>query len=405
MKNFDSIVCVGQTPWEGDFQKAVVQLMTELSVRHRVLYVDYQYTLKDWVMGLLGRRDVPIGEVMRVRNPLTKKTFENGSEAYIWTPPLMLPINWLPPKPHDLILRWNMKRLIKGLRRVMDQLNMTSPLVVNGLNPVLGLSMLNQLNECATIYYCFDEITIINWMSRHGSRYEPLYLQRIDAVITTSETLRRSKSVLQPNAYCVKNGVNFELFNQAQQVAETTAKSKPIVGYLGTADNRVNLDLVEHCVRTMPDVLFQFVGEVHEPSITQRLSVYPNVTFTPPHQPAELPPLLAQMSAAMIPFVCNEHTYTIYPLKINEYLAAGLPVVSTPFSLLDDFDGVIELADNPVDFALAIRRALADNSAQRIDGRICMAKGNSWEKRAEEFEAVIQQVHTAWTPTPVIDSY
>jgi glycosyltransferase involved in cell wall biosynthesis len=301
----------------------------------------------------------------------------------------MLPVNWLPEQAHDKLLQWNVSRLVKGLRRVMKQLNMIRPLVVNGLNPVFGLPMLGQLNESATIYYCFDEIAIASWMSRHGTRYEPLYLQRVDAVVTTSETLRQAKAVLQPRAYCVKNGVNFDLFNQARQFVGNQPAERPIVGYLGTADNRINLDLVDYCVRTMPDVSFQFIGEVHEPRLIQRLGQYPNVTFIPPHQPAELPPLLAKMSAAMIPFVCNEHTYTIYPLKINEYLAAGLPVVSTPFSLLDDFAGVVTMAETPEQFAQALRRALTDHSTLRVDERIMMAKNNSWTKRTEEFEAVM----------------
>jgi glycosyltransferase involved in cell wall biosynthesis len=232
-------------------------------------------------------------------------------------------------------------------------------------------------------------------MSRHGGRYEPLYLQRVDAVVTTSETLRQTKSVLQPNAYCVKNGVNFDLFNQSRQLADPEPAATPVVGYLGTADNRINLDLVEYCVRTMPDVQFQFVGEVHEPTIIQRLSAYPNVTFMASRQPEQLPAVLARMNAAMIPFICNPHTYTIYPLKINEYLAAGLPVVSTPFSLLGDFDGVIELAETPADFAQALRRALNDTSSKRLDERVAMARTNSWERRAEEFEDVIRQIEVA----------
>ncbi|GAB3899477.1 glycosyltransferase [Spirosoma agri] len=398
MNKFDSIICVGQTPWEGDFQKAVVQLMTELSVRHRVLYVDYQYTMKDWAMGLLGRQPVPTRKLMRLESPLTKKIVETGGDVYVWTPPMMLPVNWLSAKPHDLFIQWNIRRLVKELRRVMHQLDISNPLVVNGMNPVFGLLMMEQLRESATIYYCFDEITIAKWMSRHGSRYEPEYLRRVDAVVTTSETLRQAKSTLQPNAFCVKNGVNFDLFNQARQLEKPLPESKPVVGYLGTADDRIDLDLVEYCVQTMDDVIFQFVGEVHEPAISQRLSRYANVIFTPPKQPAELPALLAKMTAAMIPFVCNAHTYTIYPLKINEYLAAGLPVVSTPFSLLDDFDGVIALAASPADFAQALRHSLSDSSTTRVDERILMASNNSWKHRAEEFEAVITQMTVEQKP-------
>lgn len=393
MTRFDGIICIGQTSWEGGpFQKAVVQLMTELSARHRIVFVDYQHTLKDLTLGMAGRREVPWRALLRLEDSLATKTLDNGRQAYVWQPPAMLPINWLSDQLHDRLLAWNVTRLVNGLRRVMRRIGIQRPLVINAFNPVFGLPMLNRLNEVATIYYCFDEISVSPWMSRHGSRYEELYLPRVDAVVTTSETLRQAKAVRQPNTFCVKNGVNFELFHQSRQLVSEQPPSRPLVGYLGTADDRINLPLLEHCVQTMPDVDFMFVGGVNEPTISRQLGAHPNVRFIPPCPPTELPPLLAGMSAGMIPFVCNPHTYTIYPLKINEYLAAGLPVVATPFSLLDDFAGVIELADTPDAFVLALRRALADTAPDRVDHRIAVARANSWAKRSEEFEAVIRQM-------------
>ena len=96
MQNQDFIICVSHTPWGGGYQKAVVQLMTELAVRHRVLFVDYQYTIKDWVFGLFGREKVPLREVLRLKNPLSKKTLANGGELYVWVPPMALVVNWMP---------------------------------------------------------------------------------------------------------------------------------------------------------------------------------------------------------------------------------------------------------------------------------------------------------------------
>ena len=392
MKQFDGIICVGQTAWEGGpFQKAIVQLMTELSARHRVVFVNYPYTIKDLAQGLLGRNEIPVRDLLRPDESLTAQKLASGFDTYTWQPPVMLPINWLPNALHDRLVVWNANRLVKGLRKVMRRLGIERPLVVNAFNPVFGVPMLHQLNECATVYYCFDEITLSPWMSRHGGRFEQTYLPRVDAVITTSETLRRAKEPLQANAYCVKNGVNFDLFNHAQQLT-TPVADRPVVGYLGTADDRINLPLVEHCVQTMPDVDFVFVGSVNEPAITRQLTAYSNVRFEPSRPVNELPPLLARMNAAMIPFVCNPHTYTIYPLKINEYLAAGLPVVATPFSLLDDFTGIIELADSPAAFAAALRIALADTSPNRVAQRVAMAQNNSWARRAEEFETVLDRL-------------
>lgn len=397
MKQFDSIICIAQTPWKGDFQKAAVQLMTALSARHRVLFVDYLYTLKDLAEGLTGRQDVPVRELLRLTSSLSRLPTEPGGELYVWMPPVMLPLNWLSATPHDQLLALNSSRINWGLRGIMKQLSMRKPLIINAFNPIVGLPLLGKLNECATVYYCFDEITTAgNWMSRHGQRYEDAFLRRVDAVITTSETLRQDKSAIQPRAFCVKNGVNFDLFNQAEQLAKRMPPLKPVVGYLGTADNRVDIDIMEYCARTMPDVEFQFIGEVHEPQLTYRLGDLPNVLFLPPRQPADLPPLLAGFSVGIIPFVCNRHTYTIYPLKINEYLAAGLPVVSTPFSLLDEFDGIIELADTPERFAQALQRALADKDSLRHQQRVDMARRNTWEHRALEFETALKQIPNAW---------
>ncbi|GAB4025326.1 glycosyltransferase [Spirosoma gilvum] len=396
MKQFDSIICISQTSWKGDFQKAVVQLMTELSARHRVLFVDYLYTVKDLVT---GRKEASTQELL-FGNPLNKIDNHGGEDLYVWSPPIILPINWMSDTTHDMFLRWNVNRLVGQLQTVLKKLDMHRPLVINAYNPVFGLPMLGKLNECATLYYCFDEISAAGeWMSRHGMRFEEAYLRRVDAVVTTSETLRQDKATVQPHTYCVKNGANFDLFNQARLLAQQQPPSTPTVGYLGSADNRINIDIMEYCARTMPDVEFQFIGEVHEPLLPQRLSQYPNVKFIPPHQPTELPPLLAKLSVGIIPFVRNRHTYTIYPLKINEYLAAGLPVVSTTFSILDDFDGVIELADTPEQFAEAIRRALADTGSQRVEQRVKMAQRNSWTERAREFETVIQQMPKAWRQT------
>ena len=332
-KPFDSIICVGQTTWEGDFQKAIVQLMRELSVRHRVLYVDYQHTAKDLLIGVLGRQpNVPVATLLGRTDALTTKPGKDGPTVQVWQPPVLLPINALPAALHDPLLALNAGRLVRQLRKQMQQLDFHRPLVINGMHPVLGTALLGQLGEVATVYYCFDEITLSPWMREHGGRYEADYMRRVDAVVTTSDALCEANQLVQPRTFCVKNGVDFPLFHQARHLAEQQPPTRPVVGYLGTADDRVDIDIVEHCARTMPDVQFQFVGEVKEPTLSERLGHYPNVVFTPPHQPAQLPPLLARFSAGMIPFTCNAHTRTIYPLKINEYLAARLPVVSAPFS-------------------------------------------------------------------------
>ena len=389
--NKQSIVCVGQTPWKGEFQRPAVQLLTELAQRYEILYVDYQYTAKDVLMHWFGGRKVPMEKIVKAEGALEKIVLDNGREIHIWTPPVMVPINSLPDNLHDTFLKLNTQRLLKGLRPVLQRLGMQQPIVINAFHPVYGVALMGKLDEIATIYYCFDEITAEAWMARHGTRYEPVYLRGVDAVVTTSETLRMAKSQVQPASYTVKNGANVDLFRQAHALHEQRAGKPKTVGYLGTADNRLDLDLLDYCVQQMPDVCFQFLGPVNHPDLIPRLRRHPNVEFIPPKEPHELPQYMARMDVGMIPFVRNEHTYTIYPLKINEYLAAGMPVVATEFSLLSDFEGLIRLANTPEQFAQALRDALNEDEPALTQRRIQAAEANSWAHRAEEFDRVIQK--------------
>lgn len=403
MQNQEFIVCVSHTPWSGVYQKAVVQLMTELACRHQVLFVDYQYTVKDWLLGVLGRNEAPVWEIIRFKKPLTRKTLENGAEVYVWVPPMAMVVNWMPNGWHDRFMGWNSAVLLNGLKRVLRKVNPKHPLVVNSYNPVWGLPMLGKLNEKGTIYYCYDEITAGQWIARHGGRYEREYLRRVDAVVTTSETLQKSKGQFNPNTFCVKNGANYTLFRQAEQLAHHVDRSKKIVGYLGTSDNRLDLDLLEHCLKSLPETIFQFIGRITDSTVVERLSSFPNVEFIKPVPPHELPPLLAKLHAGIIPFQCNDHTYTIYPLKINEYLAAGIPVISTRFSTLGEFEEVVKLTNDPGQFVDGIRNALEEISPERIKQRVRTAETNSWAQRAFEFENVIQHVFYPETQTQVVN--
>ncbi|MDQ1086917.1 glycosyltransferase [Siphonobacter sp. SORGH_AS_1065] len=391
MKALDSIICIGQTPWQGEFQNSAVQLLTELSNYYRVLYVDYQYTLKDMVMGVTGRRNVPMQKLVNRKGVLTK--VEENRELYVWLPPVMAPVNWMSDSYHDTFLQINTKRLTNGLREVMKELRMQSPLIINAFNPVQGLPLLHKLGEVATIYYCFDEISAEAWMGKHGARYEKKYLKAVDAVVTTSEALQQFKSQEQPRTFCVKNGANFDLFYQAHLLKSQKPKSEnKTIGYLGTADNRIDGELVERCVQDMPQHRFEFLGPVNDDTLKERLSGYSNVIFTPSKRPEELPQALSEWDAAMIPFVCNEHTYTIYPLKINEYLAAGLPVVTTPFSILKDFEDIVSIESTAEAFSKSLQKALESTDPVEVKQRIEMARGNSWAHRAKEFRSIIEQI-------------
>ena len=97
------------------------------------------------------------------------------------------------------------------------------------------------------------------------------------------------------------------------------------------------------------------------------------------------------MDVVLIPFLKNTLTKSIYPLKINEYLAAGKPVVSTAFS--DDirtFPNLIYLAENEQSFIDQISEALLENNPTWVQQRIDCAASNTWEARIRQLWETVE---------------
>lgn len=141
-----------------------------------------------------------------------------------------------------------------------------------------------------------------------------------------------------------------------------TSRDRPVAGYVGVIDERLDLDLVQRLASELPDWTLRIVGPVTkiDPADLPRGDniEYPGMT---PYE--DLPPVLAGFDVALMPFALNAATRSISPTKTLEYLAAGLPVVSTRVpDVVADHDGVVHLADDGQSFAAACRSVLLDRA-------------------------------------------
>ncbi len=401
-----NIVCLGFPAWEGDYMKAIVQLLSVLARHNRVLYVEYQYTYKDVAVGLAGRKNIPVKRITGFKPRLRSISLKDQqAKVNVLTVPAIYPVNWLPDgKTYQFFLRRNANTIKKAIQRAVASLDMHNPIVINAFNPAYGAPLVGELHEKLLLYYCYDEISHAKWCKKHGATMEAQFAAQVDAIVTTSEQLQISKKAYNEQCFLVKNGVNLSLFEQAlaqkkmlQKSQQTATNSNFVVGYLGTIDDRLDYPLLAHCIQQAPNVTFQFVGRITYPEGQEQLEKYPNVQFLGAQPPEKLADFVAQFDLGVIPFVSNGFTKSIYPLKINEYLAAGLPVITTNFGKLGDFTEVATIVETPEAFLEAIlyqQKQLPDDptTIQAQKHRLAFAQSNSWEHRAEELSQIIEKI-------------
>lgn len=388
------IVCVGFPKWEGEYMKSTVQLMTELALHNDVLYIDYPYTWKDLYRAYKSKDNQLVKRLMsrQVHHKLENKIMDNGAQLKVLTLKPFIPANWLKSaNAYQLLSKWNANRNLQLVRKVLSQIQFDSPIIINAFNPALGRQWARKFNEKILVYYCYDEISAAPWIKAHGSREEKAFMQVADMIITSSTQLQKTKSAFNSHCYTVKNGVNYELFGRKNaHPAFVHPDAHPIVGYLGSVDDRLDYQLLQTLIKDNQDKHFLFVGRTNSKEGEYTLSQFDNVTLAGPQPIHQLPNWVASFDVGTIPFEKNKLTASIYPLKINEYLAQGKPVVTTSFSDLTDFESNIIIADEPADFKAAINHAMLQNQAQCIEKRRAVAQENSWPKRAEQFGMLIQ---------------
>ena len=176
--------------------------------------------------------------------------------------------------------------------------------------------------------------------------------------------------------------------------AENLGEEAVTLGYAGLVSSRLDLPLLAELAAIRPEWRLVLVGEI-VPAGCQtelaRLTALPNVTLAGPRPAAEMPGIIARWDVGLIPYRVNEETRRASPLKLYEYLAAGLPVVSADVPAVRPFAGLIEIAGGPEETAVAVARALATDSAAARAGRCAAVREHSWDARVESLSAMLAE--------------
>lgn len=209
-------------------------------------------------------------------------------------------------------------------------------------------------------------------------------LRDADLVFTGGRSLHRGVSEHRPDAMCFPSGVEPEHYAAAIKLraARRTRSRRPVAGYVGVIDERIDLELAESLAEKLADWDVHMVGpvvKIEESSLPRR----DNLIYPGSRDYAELPSVMADFDVALMPFALNEATRSISPTKTLEYLAAGLPVVSTRVpDVAADYEGIVDLRDDAAGFADACRRGLKECNIARAERCAPILAAQHWDNIA-----------------------
>lgn len=395
--DFD-IVMLALPRWDGPYSSTAYSLAKALSKHTRVFYIDNPVTAKEWIVKRNNPEMIRRKEALFFGSNMISRADEQYPNLIAVTPRMMLPINWLPSgNTYEELSKINDRIFDACINKLISLFHIKRYVFINSFNPLFARRRHWKLTPVLTVYQSVDAIGQAPYMNKHGVRLEREWVENADLTITTSSQLKRSLGQWKDTVYLLPNAADVKLFQRAKTMtferpAELAgiARDKKIIIYTGNICQRLDYELLKKVAQKHRDKILLMVGPFARNDYqSSGLSALPNVIFTGKKKIHELPAYLQHADCCIIPFLSNSATASIYPLKINEYLSAGKPVVTTDFSEdIRAFSDIAYVSSSSDDLVTKIDQAIVEDNDFLQDRRVSYASSNNWEARAHRFIAL-----------------
>lgn len=287
--------------------------------------------------------------------------------------------------------RWLLRTTIRTLRRRlgMDRFQLWTFVPTSA-------EYAGAMGEDRLIYYCTD-----NWAQfsavdgeKIGGMVEAL-ARKADVVFATSHLLVEGLSRFNRNTHLSSHGVSYDLFARAVQdetrvPPDLAALPGPVLGYYGLIEDWLDQELIAHLAERHPEWTVVLVGRVCVD--TSRLQRLANVHFLgrKPHE--QLPNYCKGFDVGLIPHKVNELTTHMNPIKLREYMSAGLPIVSTALPEMRRHPDQCTVAENYLQFEHAVAEAVATDSLELRRARSAKMSSETWDRKVLRLGQIIRRV-------------
>jgi glycosyltransferase involved in cell wall biosynthesis len=357
--------------WFADNRTSSHHVARQLARHTRVLYVEApglrppQATSRD-----LGRVATKLTRVFRRHEVSDSLTVRTLSQLPFHGSPLARRIN---ASASDVFMRLVLRR--EGLQR---------PIVWCTVPHVVDVA--DRLSRALLVYHCIDDYAALPGVDVAAVRaMDDRLTQTADLVVAASQPVFEVKQRLNPATILMPHGVDVDHFARAQTEAldepsELKDLRRPIVGFFGLIERWIDLDLVDWLAGQMPEATFVMIGRLAVPPEAAPKS--PNVVLLGPRPYEQLPAYARQFDAAIIPYRLTDQVIAANPLKLREYLAMGLPIVSVSTPEIDRFEAVVSIARTREAFLEKLKAALSDGREPLfVQRRMESVRHDSWEAR------------------------
>jgi glycosyltransferase involved in cell wall biosynthesis len=301
------------------------------------------------------------------------------SGVVVYTPEWWLPKIYRPASVATLLARTRLERARRkliglGCRRIV--LYIWRPEFAPALESVAHDVSCYHIDD----EYSFSESEV------SVSEQESRVIERADQVFVHSRTLFEKKGHLNRETRVVPNGVDYEAYaKKVEEPGDLACVPRPRIGYTGRIKSQLDWVLLLRLLTEHPEWSFVFVGPraPHRDidAIVEEARKRANVHFLGAKTVDELAAYPQHFDVCIMPYLANDYTKYIYPLKLHEYLASGRPTIGTRIPALERFDNVVRLVSNPEEWPRAIQEALTPeaNTADRCAARQAVARCHDWD--------------------------
>jgi glycosyltransferase involved in cell wall biosynthesis len=263
-------------------------------------------------------------------------------------------------------------------------------------DPMAVTAFAGRLNERAIVYDCMDELSLFRGAPSELIARERKLLAVADVVFAGGPKIWKAKKQLNENCFAFGCGVDVSHFGQARDrhlsaPADTKELSRPLFGYFGVVDERLDYELLERLSdATSGSVVMIGPSTKIDPASLPRRA---NLHWLGGRDYSDLPAYAKAFDVCLMPYAMNEATEFINPTKALEYMATGRPIVSTAVEdVVMQFSDVVSIAQSVGEFVQECKRLAWNPSRTRIERGLVLARKNSWESIVARLERHVRDI-------------